>query len=274
MNDPSANAAPVPRRSFAIAALIALAHAPALALLIAGRPWLALAAMFAVHAVLLWGTLWPHSRLFGPVLRRLPANRREVWLTIDDGPSDDTPAILDLLARHRARATFFLVAERAERRPELVRAIRARGHEIGNHSATHPAGGFWIASPRAAAEQVGRAQVVLTRLAGTPPRWFRAVVGHANPFVDPALRVHGLARVSWSARGYDGVAGDVERVAARIARGLAPGAIVLLHEGARHGRNVAIVARVLEELSAFGYRAVLPAKTPVPETLPPCAHHP
>lgn len=270
MNE-SANAVSVPRRSRAIAALIALAHVPALALLIAGRPWLALAAMFAVHAVLLWGTLWPHSRLFGPVLRRLPATGRHVWLTIDDGPSDDTPALLDLLARHRAKATFFLVAERAERRPELVRAIRARGHEIGNHSATHPAAGFWITSPRAAAQQVGRAQAVLTRLAGTPPRWFRAVVGHANPFVDPVLRVHALTRVSWSARGYDGVAGDVERVVARILRGLAPGAIVLLHEGAPHGRSVAIVARVLEELSAFGYRATLPARAAAPDILPSCA---
>jgi peptidoglycan/xylan/chitin deacetylase (PgdA/CDA1 family) len=73
------------------------------------------------------------------------------------------------------------------------------------------------------------------------------------------LAEHGLSRVSWSARGYDGVSGDVERVVTRFSKGLKPGAIILLHEGAAHGHCTAIIRRVLEELRARDLRAVLPS---------------
>src|SRR5690606_18529673 len=70
-----------------------------------------LPAMLASHLPFLWGTLKPGSRLFSPVLSRIPTDAPVVWLTIDDGPSDDTPAMLDLLDAHTAKATFFLVGE-------------------------------------------------------------------------------------------------------------------------------------------------------------------
>ena len=106
--------------------------------------------------------------------------------------------------------------------------------------------------------QVAQGQETLAELAGTPPRWFRAVVGMANPFVSAPLREHGLARVAWSARGYDALAADPQAVVARIERGLAPGAIVLLHEGAGHGRNVEALALLLQRLDARGYGTLLP----------------
>jgi peptidoglycan/xylan/chitin deacetylase (PgdA/CDA1 family) len=224
----------------------------------AGLAW-GFAALVLLHLGFVWGTLRPGSRLFGPVLRRLPTDERVAWLTIDDGPSDDTPAVLDLLDRHGARATFFLVGERAAARPALVRAITARGHEVANHSHRHPQARFWRLGPKAMRREVLEAQEVLARLAGVPPRWFRAVVGHANPFVHAPLAEAGLARVAWSARGYDAVEADPQRVVRRIARDLQPGAIVLLHEGAPHGRSVEAVAAVLALLDARGYRAVLPA---------------
>lgn len=215
--------------------------------------------LMASHAVVLWGTLSPGSALFGPVLKRLPGDAPVVWLTIDDGPSDDTPAILDLLDAHAARATFFLVGDRAAARPDLVREIARRGHGIGNHSSTHPQAWFWALGPRRMRAEIADCQHQLQAVAGESPRWFRAVVGHANPFVSAPLRDHGLARVAWTARGFDAVDGDVARVAAKIERGLSPGAIVLLHEGAAHGRSVEIIARVLRSLESRGLRAVLPA---------------
>src|SRR5690554_1465209 len=147
-----------------------------------------LALMLASHAVAWWGVLAPNSALYGPVLTRLPARVPTVWLTIDDGPSDDTAAILDLLDAHGARATFFLVGERVAARPELVRAIVARGHGIGNHSRTHPQARFWALGPRRMREEIAGAQRQLAAIAGRAPRWFRAVVGHANPFVHAPLR--------------------------------------------------------------------------------------
>lgn len=209
----------------------------------------------------------PQSRLLSPVLSRLPTNERVVWLTIDDGPSDDTRAVLDLLDQHDAKATFFLVGERAQARPELVAEIVRRGHGIGQHSHTHPQAWFWALPPRAMREQIDQAQAALTFLTGTRPRWFRAVVGMSNPFVAASLKRHDLARVAWSARGYDAVLRDPAGVVARIERDLAPGAIVLLHEGAAHGRNVETLATLLMRLKALGFGTVLPEELePAPAT--------
>lgn len=214
--------------------------------------------ILGAQALSFWATLWPQSRLLSPVLTHLPARGRALWLTIDDGPSDDTPALLDLLDRHDAKACFFLVGERAAARPALVREIVRRGHEVGNHSHGHPEKWFWALPRRAMRAQITRAQQVLGELSGRPPRWFRAVVGMANPFVAAALQPLGLTRVAWSARGFDAREADPARVVARIARGLRPGAIVLLHEGAPHGRSVAVAAAVLDHLTQAGYRCVLP----------------
>jgi len=205
-----------------------------------------------------WATLVPDSRLFSPVLRRLPGDARRVWLTIDDGPSADTQAMLDLLDAHAAKATFFVVGERAKARAELLREIVRRGHGIGNHSATHPQAWFWALPPWRIRAEIAQAQATLREITGVAPRWFRAVVGMANPFVAAALKQHQLARVAWSARGFDAVSADPHTVAARIESQLKPGAIVLLHEGAKHGRNVEALALLLQRLDALEYRCVLP----------------
>jgi peptidoglycan/xylan/chitin deacetylase (PgdA/CDA1 family) len=217
-----------------------------------------LPAMALSHLPFWWGALWPRSRIYGPALARLPMAERRVWLTVDDGPSADTLALLDLFDSHAAKATFFLVGERAAAHPELVQEIARRGHGIGNHSATHPSAWFWALGPRRMRAEIERCQTVLRDVTGVAPRWFRAVVGMANPFVSAPLRDHGLARVAWSARGFDAVAEDPAGIVARIERGIAPGAIVLLHEGAQHGRNVEIVALLLQRLDALGYHTVLP----------------
>ena len=222
-----------------------------------GWTW-GLPALVLSHLAFVVPVFMPRARLYAPVLDRLPVDERAVWLTIDDGPSGDTAAILAALDRHRARATFFLVGERAQAHPGLVGEILRRGHGIGNHSQTHPSGRFWALGPRAMAGQVGQAQQALARLAGAPPRWFRSVVGHTNPFVAAVLRRHGLTRVGWSTRGYDGVARDPAAVLARIAPDLRSGAIVLLHEGGSPGQAVAVLEGVLQLLQQRGLRADIP----------------
>ncbi len=218
--------------------------------------------MVLSHAVFMVPVFLPRARLYAPVLARLPDVGRAVWLTIDDGPSEDTPAMLDLLDRHGARATFFLVGERAQARPDLVGEILRRGHGIGNHTQTHPQAKFWRLGPFAMASEIGEAQRALERIAGRAPVWFRSVVGMTNPFVAASLRRHGLTRVAWTARGFDAVDADPVRVLQRIQRGLRPGAIVLLHEGAPHGRSLDIVDATLCLLAERGLATVLPETTP------------
>lgn len=219
-----------------------------------------LPAMVASHLPFWWGVLWPRSALYSPVLCRLPLapGDRRVWLTIDDGPSPETRALLDLLDAHGAKATFFLVGERARARPDDVREIARRGHGIGNHSASHPQAWFWALGPARMAREVADTQAVLAGLGGAPPRWFRAVVGMANPFVSAPLKAHGLARVAWSARGFDGVGTAPARTVARIEPDLSPGAIVLLHEGGAAARSVETLALLLQRMRVLGYGTVLP----------------
>jgi peptidoglycan/xylan/chitin deacetylase (PgdA/CDA1 family) len=214
--------------------------------------------MLASHALFMVPVFLPNSRFYAPVLSRLPGAPAQVWLTIDDGPSAQTPDVLDLLDRHQAKATFFLVGERALARPDLVHEIVRRGHSLGNHSHRHPQGRFWRLGPATMAAEIAECQQALTAITGQAPRWYRSVVGMTNPFVAPALMQWGLTRVGWSARGYDGVDCHPDTVVARIVPDLAAGSIVLLHEGAAHGHTLVILDRVLAAVAARGLRAALP----------------
>jgi peptidoglycan/xylan/chitin deacetylase (PgdA/CDA1 family) len=227
-------------------------------------PALALGTMALAHAPLLYGTLRANAPLFGPVATHFVPAPEEVWLTIDDGPhAEDTPRLLDLLDAAGARATFFVRGDRARAHPELTREVRRRGHQLGNHSLTHPQATFWCLPPNRVAQEIAGCNLVLREITGEEPGLFRAPVGMANPFVHWACGALGLRLVGWSARGYDGVArARPADVVARICRGLRPGGIVLLHEGHRGAGDEAINVRSLEmllrDLAVRGWRCVLP----------------
>jgi len=245
----------------------ALLHAAALAgVAVAPEfwPW-ALGAIAADHAAILAGGMLPRSRLLGPNWTRLPApaaGRGEVALSLDDGPDPEvTPRVLEVLERRGARATFFCIGERAERHPALVRAIAAAGHEVENHSLRHRHD-FGFLGPRRYLREIGAAQDALAALAGTAPRFFRAPAGMRNPFLDYALTRLGLQLVSWTRRGYDTRNGNADDVLARLTRALAPGDILLLHDGhakrAAHGTPVVleVLPRLLDALARARLRPV------------------
>jgi peptidoglycan/xylan/chitin deacetylase (PgdA/CDA1 family) len=210
---------------------------------------------------------WVLHALFAPsgqglcrVRTRFVTTRREVWLTIDDGPDEqDTPRILDLLDRHRARATFFVVGERAARHPDLINAIVQRGHEIGHHTYTHPAGTFWCAGPGRLATELDATLETLAR-AGVRPAWFRAPVGIKHLFLHRALVRQELGYVGWSIRSGDCRLRAPEGLAGNVIPRLHPGAIVLVHEGpaVRVPVRVAGIAHLLEELDRRDYTCVIP----------------
>lgn len=195
------------------------------------------------------GTLVPRCSMFGRMIKRLPQGANNALLTIDDGPHPEhTPAILDLLDRHRLKAVFFLIGDRAAAHPHLVREILARGHEIGNHTQTHPATTFWILRPKRLWREIATCQETLTRLCPEqPPRFFRPPAGHHNVFLPVITRALGLRILMWNARGFDGVSTDVEKITRRIRERLKPGAIVLIHEATPVAIEVAeSVAAMLE----------------------------
>lgn len=219
-------------------------------------PWFVLALLAPCHAAMLYASLSPHSTLFGPRVRTLPISSRKIWLTIDDGPCDDTAAFLDVLDAHEAKATFFVVGKRARDRPEDIRAIQARGHGIGNHSFTHPEKGFWACLWRPLQRQIERAQETLEEITGERPRLFRPPVGFSNPLLQPLLAKGDLINVGWSARGFDAVDADIGRSLRRLQSQIRPGAIVLLHQG--RPASLALLRQLLTWLDEQGIRCECP----------------
>jgi len=199
----------------------------------AAWPW-ALGLVALDHAALASAGLVPRSTLLGPNRRRLDAAsiaRREIAITLDDGPDPDvTPRALDLLDEFGARATFFCIAERALAHAGLAREIAARGHSLQNHTHRHRHT-FALLGPRAMAEELLRGQRALAELTGQQPVYFRAPAGLRNPFLDPVLHALDLELVSWTRRGFDTRDRRAGRVARRLTRGLAAGDILVLHDG-------------------------------------------
>lgn len=247
------------------AALLGFAAlAPLLSLGLAGTNLLAaLAPLFVSHMALLYATLVPRCQWWGPIVRSFQTTKREVWITIDDGPSPaHTPKILGTLDEFHARATFFVVGAQAEKYPHLITEILSRGHELANHTHDHPSATFWCAGPRRIASEIDRCAETLRSTPSRPARFFRAPAGHKNPFVHPALARRGMSLIGWTVRGFDTVRRDPVKVAAQIAAKTKPGAIILLHEGHHIESNPDFQPKCLEltlqRLAARGYRFVIP----------------
>src|SRR5262245_20281056 len=106
----------------------------------------------ATAGVMGWAVRGRSAAVFAPSIWRGPSNRRALAFTFDDGPSEPPPELLALLARHNLRATFFLCGANVDRLPAVTRAIADAGHEIGNHSYSHPY--FCLRSPAAIADEL------------------------------------------------------------------------------------------------------------------------
>lgn len=153
-----------------------------------------------------------------------------VALTFDDGPDPQaTPAVLDALGAAGVHATFFALLDRAEARPDLVRRVVDEGHEVGLHGPDHRR--MTTLDPRALGGDLRTARTRLEQIAGTPVRWFRPPFGSQSVRTYLAARRAGLLPVVWTAWGEDWIDQPPAQVADRVMAGLAPGGIVLLHDG-------------------------------------------
>ena len=194
--------------------------------------------------------LVPNNEWLGPVVSRFRTTAKEVWLTIDDGPTDDTPALLDLLDARGVRATFFVKGMLAE--GKLIDAIVARGHTIGNHTQTHPASTFWCSTKRVIAREIDECAAAIP-----PTSLFRAPVGHKNRHVHPLLAERGLRLIGFSARAYDAIVRHPDRIARSVVSKLEPGAIVVLHQG--RPWSLQAIAMTIDAIQNRGYSFVIPS---------------
>ena len=182
----------------------------------------------AAGSLLAYAVRGRSSTFFGPSAYHGDRERPALALTFDDGPSESTPTLLRILARHRVTATFFMCGRNVERLPGVARAVAEAGHEIGNHSDTHPR--FHFRSARFIYEELARGQEIIAQHTGVTPRLFRAPYGVRWFGLRQAQERLGLTGVMWGTLGKDWK-WPAPRVAGWLLRRARYGEIICLHDG-------------------------------------------
>ena len=186
-----------------------------------------------------YAALSAQSQIFGRVLIA-GRDPNEIALTYDDGPNDIvTERLLEVLARHDVRATFFLIGRYVRQRPQIARAIAASGHLIGNHTMTHP----WLAwqSSTRIHQELAGCNAILEDTLGVPIHYFRAPHGARRPAVLRIARSLGLTPVQWNIIAKDWEPVSAETIAARAIRGITRNqqqgraSNIVLHDGGQAG---------------------------------------
>ena len=199
------------------------------------------------------------SALLAPSVHRGPRCQPAIALTFDDGPSPATIELLSILDEYSTKATFFACGVHVRKRPEIARAVSDAGHELGNHTESHPL--LSLRSTGFIRNEIGRAQEAIGAATGQRPRWFRAPYGVRWFGLRTVQREFGLMGVMWTAIGRDW-ADDGDTVADRLVRAAGNGAILCLHDGRGLqaepdiGSTLKAVRRVIPVLLGRGFRFV------------------
>jgi peptidoglycan-N-acetylglucosamine deacetylase len=218
-------------------------------------PWLIVTPtmMATAAAITAYGAFHPRAQLFGKTVCRTNSPRK-LAITFDDGPNPAiTPKLLDLLDRHSAKTTFFLIGRYVRECPELVKETVARGHMVGNHTETHP--NLLRLSPTQVRVELRLCHDAIRTVLGGPPKWFRPPFGMRNPWVIPAARELGYRTAMWNLipgdwreKSAEWLISRMQRIEQHARHKLASsssaadgshgtGDIVCLHDGSHRGLN-------------------------------------
>jgi peptidoglycan/xylan/chitin deacetylase (PgdA/CDA1 family) len=206
------------------------------------------------------GVFYPERGMYGRVLSCGP-RRPELALTFDDGPHPrTTPRVLTALAAAGASATFFVVGRKAEQHPELVAEIARQGHLVALHGYEHDRL-FSLRSPGHVDRDIRRTQAAIVAAGAPLPLLFRPPIGFLSHFTVAGARRAGVTIVGCTARALDGVRrANPKRVAARLKRAIAPGAVLALHDAAERDdfepASISALPELLSAIESAGLRSV------------------
>jgi len=203
-------------------------------------------------------TMWPTSQVCGSTFIGLPHRSRLLALTYDDGPNDPyTWRMMEVLERHGAKATFFLLGGFVQQKPEIARALVAAGHAIGSHTWDHR--NLIFASSAETRRQLQQTRQAILEATGVDTAIFRPPFGGRRPASLRVARQLGLQPVMWNVSCQDWKAKSADEIVTRAERQIRGGDVVLLHDGEYHrigvdrSRSVAATDRILSRYKAEGY---------------------
>jgi peptidoglycan/xylan/chitin deacetylase (PgdA/CDA1 family) len=207
--------------------------------------WLVLGLLLTVYLILLiLGVSILRLNFFVAAVCRGDSTTKRIALTFDDGPDPAaTPGLLEVLSRHKIKATFFPIGIKAQDDPEMIKRIDREGHLLGNHSFRHVWWTNFLISG-ALDREIRMAQETIDAAIGRVPAYFRPPMGLTNPHLRKALKRHGLSVIGWDVRPFDTTA-SAEKVIKRVLRSIRNGSIIALHDT---GREPAQLARLTDEL--------------------------
>jgi peptidoglycan/xylan/chitin deacetylase (PgdA/CDA1 family) len=193
------------------------------------------------------------KRYLGKPLNVVPNRKHEVALTLDDGPGEDTGRVLEILREHHVHVTFFVVGRRASKHTSSVREMVEQGHEVGNHTWTHPEPG--AVSESALAKQFDRTQKLVAELTGHAPRFARTRGGTFTDTTMANLKSRGIVLAHWSIHSNDvEPSPSVAQIVTNATGGATSGSIILLHE--TNPNTVLALPAILKELERKGLHPV------------------
>jgi peptidoglycan/xylan/chitin deacetylase (PgdA/CDA1 family) len=178
---------------------------------------------------------------------------KKIALTFDDGPSEFTLEVLELLKKYNAKAAFFCIGKNIEKHPEIVEQIIAQGHLVGNHSYSHSKF-FDFYNAGQIQEEIEKTDALLEKLTSKKINFFRPPYGVTTPSIRRALKLTGHKTIGWNIRSLDGGTKNQELILKRITKRVSPGGIVLLHDTGEH--SVLVLEQFLQFLQQNNYQVV------------------
>lgn len=178
---------------------------------------------------------------------------KKIALTFDDGPSEFTLEVLELLKKYNAKATFFCIGKNIEKHPEIIQKVIAEGHLVGNHSYSHSKF-FDFYHEDKITEELRKTDKLLEKYTSKKINFFRPPYGVTTPSIRRALKITGHKTIGWNIRSLDGGTKDQELIFNRIIKRVSPGGIVLLHDTGSH--SVLVLEQFLQFLQQNDYEVV------------------
>jgi peptidoglycan/xylan/chitin deacetylase (PgdA/CDA1 family) len=199
--------------------------------------WLYILLFLVFGAVQFYGAANIQSQFHLPAVCEGPTEKKSIALTFDDGPSIHTSEVLDVLAKHALKGTFFCIGKNIELHPEIMKRLVAEGHSIGNHSSSHA---YFVdfSSRDKWTTEISETNALIKSFTGKTPRWFRPPFGVTTPPMAEAVKALKMQTIGWSVRSLDTKLDSADKILLRIQSLVKPGAIILLHDHVRFTPSV------------------------------------